>query len=228
MKLPKEYVDDLLVRIAYHSSSIEGNSISLAETVSILHHNTILNKVSLRELFEVDNHRYALEYLLSEAEEKKDVSLDILFKTHALLLDRLHHERGKFKTHANRIAGADYETATVEQTPILMRQWLDNINYRINRTKDKKEILKIVCESHIEFERVHPFLDGNGRVGRMVILFILIKEGIAPLIIENKDKEPYFQFLATQDVSNFTEYAIKRVYDEEKRIKSFRSRESNI
>lgn len=225
MKLPNEYADDLLVRMAHHSSSIENNTISLAETVSILLHNTIPNKVSLREFYEVENHRYALDYLLENANLKKEVSFDTLFQTHRLLLDRLHHERGKFKSTGNEIKGADFETATVEQTPTLMMQWVDNINYRINLNLSKADMIKLACESHIEFERIHPFLYGNGRTGRLIMSYLLLKENIAPLIIEKKEKEEYIFYLATQDVKGFTSFAQQKIEKEEKRIRSFKLKE---
>ncbi|MBM7714725.1 Fic family protein [Siminovitchia sp. FSL H7-0308] len=221
MDLSKEYVEDLLVRMSHHSSAIENNTISLPETVSIILHNTVPNKVSLRELYEIDNHRHAMEYLLSPETLKKDFTFDILFETHAILMDRLHHERGKFKTEENFMKGADFDAAHPKETPMLMKQWIDNVNFRLNTSHSDKDVIDLVCESHIEFERIHPFADGNGRTGRLIMNYLLLKKDIAPLIIEKKDKERYIYFIANQDGKSFSDFAEEKIKKEQKRIKSF-------
>ncbi|WP_088051168.1 Fic family protein [Virgibacillus dakarensis] len=228
MELPREYMDDLLVRMTHHSSAIENNTISLPETVSIILHHTVPNKVSLRELYEIDNHRYAMEYLFDPDTLQKDFTMDVLLETHSLLMNRLHHERGKFKTEVNYIKGTDFETTKPNETPLAMKQWLDNINYRVNLTTSKEEIVQLVCESHISFERIHPFADGNGRTGRLMMNYLLLKNDLAPLIIEKEEKERYIFFLSTQDVEGFREYAEKKIEKERKRIHSFKANESKL
>ncbi|PWA11848.1 hypothetical protein DCC39_08640 [Pueribacillus theae] len=221
MKLPNEYMEDLLVRMSHHSNAIENNKISLPETVSIILYNTVPNKVSLRELYEIDNHRHAMQYLFSPDVLEKDFTFDVLFETHAILMDRLHHERGMFKTEPNYIKGADFDTVHPDNVFVIMKQWLDNVNYRIEIAESDKDIIDLVCESHIEFERIHPFADGNGRTGRLVMNYLLMKNDIAPLVIEKEDKERYIFFLANQDVKSFSDYAEKKIKKEQKRIKSF-------
>lgn len=221
MKLPKEYMEDLLVRMSHHSSAIENNEITLPETVSIILHNTIPNKASLREVYEIDNHRYAMEYLLSPETLEKDFTFDILFDTHAILMDRLHHERGRFKTEANYIRGADFDTVHPDNAFMVMKQWLDNVNYRMEIAESDNDIIDLVCDSHIEFERIHPFADGNGRTGRLIMNYLLMKNDIAPLVIEKEDKERYIFFLANQDVKGLSDYAEEKIKKERKRMKSF-------
>ncbi len=221
MVLPNEYVEDLLVRMSYHSSAIENNTISLPETVSIILHNTVPNKVSLRELYEIDNHRHAMEYLLSPDTLEKDFTFDILCDTHAILMDRLHHERGVFKTEENFIKGVDFDTAHPKETPVLMKQWMDNVNFRMDILHSNKDVINLVCESHIEFERIHPFADGNGRTGRLMMNYLLMKKDIAPLVIEKQEKERYIYFLANQDAKSFSDFAEEKINKEGKRIKSF-------
>lgn len=228
MRLTNEYFDDLLIRMTHHSSAIENNTISLPETVSIILHNTVPNRVSLRELYEIDNHRYAMEYLLSAETIEKDFTIDILFETHQLLMNRLHHERGKFKTEQNYIQGTDLDTAPPQETPLLMKQWIDNVNYRMQNAKTNKDIINIVCESHIEFERIHPFADGNGRTGRLLMNYLLMKKSIAPLIIEKDEKEKYMYFLATQDVEKFSAFAEEKINKENKRIQSFERNDNEL
>lgn len=84
MKLSNEYMEDILVRMSHHSSAIENNTITLPETVSIILHNTVPNRVSLREVYEIDNHRYAMEFLMNSDTLEKDFDLDIIFDTHEI------------------------------------------------------------------------------------------------------------------------------------------------
>src|SRR5699024_3728389 len=202
--------------------AIENNTITLQETVSILLYNTIPNKASLREVYEIDNHRFAFEYILECIKDKTTLSFEVLFKMHSLLLDRLHHERGKFKTSSNAIVGASFTTASVEETPILMKQWLDNLNYRLKISTTKEELVEVICESHIQFEKIHPFQDGNGRTGRLTMVYLFMLNDISPLVIEKENKGDYIFYLANEDIEGFTHYALKKITDEEARMKSFR------
>lgn len=219
IKLIKDYVDDILVRSTHHSSAIENNTITLNETISILLHNTIPGSVSVREFYEVDNHRIAFNFLIENLGES--FNLSTVHETHSILLERLHHERGRFKLQENAIVGANFTTASPSETPILMNQWVDNINYRIEAAISDEDIIQVVCESHIEFERIHPFADGNGRTGRLLMIYLLLKNNIQPLIINKDDKYKYITFLAEQDGKGFTEYAKGVIQKERDRYLSF-------
>jgi Fic family protein len=219
IKLMKDYVDDLLVRATHHSSAIENNTITLNETISILLHHTIPGSVSVREFYEVDNHRMAFNFLIQNLEQ--DFNLSTIHETHSILLERLHHERGKFKSQENAIIGANFPTTSPSETPILMQQWVENINYRIESAISDEEIIQVVCESHIEFERIHPYADGNGRTGRLLMIYLLLKNNIHPLLINKDDKYKYITFLAEQDGKGFTEYANGVIQKERERYLSF-------
>lgn len=228
MELPTEYMDDLIVRMSHHSSAIENNTISLPETVSIILHHTVPNQVSLRELYEIDNHRYAMEYLYDPETLQMEFTLDILLETHSLLMNRLHHERGRFKTEVNYIKGTDIDTTKPSETPLVMKQWVDNVNYRMDLANNSQEIIQLACESHITFERIHPFADGNGRSDRLMMNYLLLKNDIAPLIIAKEEKERYLFFLSTQDAKGFSEFAENKIEKESQRIYSFRRNEEKM
>lgn len=221
MKLTNEYMEDILVRMTHHSNAIENNTISLPETVSILLHQTVPNRASLREIYEIDNHRYVMEFLMDSGTLEKDFGLDIIFAAHEVLMDRLHHERGVFKTEQNYIKGSDFNSCAPQETYMLMKQWVDNINYSTNIAADESEIIELICESHIEFECIHPFADGNGRTGRLLMNHLLLKNKIPPFVIEKNDKEKYIYFLANQDTKGLSEYATGKIEVERKRMKSF-------
>lgn len=224
--LTEDYLQDVLVRLAHHSSAIEGNTISLADTVSILVHNTIPGKTSRREFYEIENHREAFRYVIEKVTSNEELSTSIIKDIHEYLTDRLQHDRGQFKTSDNAILGADFKTASPGETPVMMEQWVGNLNYQLQQAKTNEEVVRIVSDFHIQFERIHPFSDGNGRTGRMLITYSLLSKGIAPLIIKKEDKAEYVRLLSNQDVDAFSEFASRIIEEEELRIMQFKYMDS--
>lgn len=153
MNYKEDYLDDVLIRRAYHSSGIEGNTISLPETVSIILESTLpSSRKSIREFYEIENHKQAFAYLMDALTKEGDFYLGQVETLHALLVDRLQHAPGHFKQQQNTIIGAEFKTASPEETPYLMRQWAENLLYRLEQAQEKTEILTILAESHIAFE----------------------------------------------------------------------------
>ena len=225
MYLPREYIDDLLVRIAYHSSAIEGNTISLTDTVTILLHETIPGKVSKREFYEIENHKQALEYVIYQLENNESLSLNIVRGIHTQLMDHLNFDRGMWKTHDNAIVGADFNTASAHDVPYLMKQWIDNLNYMLHQSKTDEEKIKHILEMHIDFERIHPFSDGNGRTGRLLIIYSLLEHDISPIIIPVDLKPDYIRFLANKDSEGLYNLLYPIALEESKRRKAFENKE---
>ena len=225
MYLTREYIDDLLVRIAYHSSAIEGNTISLADTVTILLHETIPGKVSKREFYEIENHKQALEYVIDQLENNESLSLNIVRGIHTQLMDHLNFDRGMWKTHDNAIVGADFNTASAHDVPYLMKQWIDNLNYRLHQSKTDEEKIKHILEMHIDFERIHPFSDGNGRTGRLLIIYSLLEHDISPIIIPVDLKPDYIRLLANKDSEGLYNLLYPIALEESKRRKAFENKE---
>lgn len=100
-----------------------------------------------------------------------------------------------FKTADNTILGASFETTPHFQAPMAMKEWCDNLNYKMKTLQDKEEKLKAILEQHILFERIHPFSDGNGRVGRMLIFYSALEQNLAPFVITKEQKEAYIKAL---------------------------------
>lgn len=198
MLFTQNYLDDILVRMAYHSSGIEGNTISLPETVSIIIENTLPQKgKSIREFYEIENHKQAFYFLVNKLNES--LSIAMLLETHALLTDRLQHDKGRFKSQQNAILGAEFKTATSQETPLLMQQWVDNTLFRLEKSVSERETLETLADSHIQFERIHPFSDGNGRTGRLILLYLAMNYLSAPVLISKDSRAQYIELLAIQD-----------------------------
>lgn len=223
-KLTKEYLDDLLVRLAHHSSAIEGNTITLNQTVSIILNDTIPGSINKREFYEVENHKQAFEYIQHNLLNGEKLSLGVIKEIHKLLLDHLDFNRGNFKNISNAIVGAEFDTASPEQTPNLMYQWLNNYEYLIENAKTEEEKIRVILEKHIEFERIHPFNDGNGRTGRMIMLYSLLENNLPPIIISKELKPRYILGLAEQDTNLLYNLVQPLIEKEKDRMQKFQNK----
>lgn len=223
--ITNDYFEDILVRLAHHSAGIEGNTISLPATVSIIVNGTlpISSGVTVREFYEIENHKQAFEHMINHLTNGDKLSIDIIKEIHSDLTDRLQYDKGQFKKNENLILGAEFQTASPAETPMLISQLVDNLNYRLEHAKEKEDKLKAILDTHIQFERIHPFSDGNGRTGRMIMNYSLLQEWFPPLIIEKETKAQYIKVLATQDVEGFFQFAKEGLDKEQKRMQAFQN-----
>ena len=137
------------------------------------------------------------------------------------MVDRLQHDAGCFKSSQNAIVGAEFQTASPSETPSLVRQSIDNTNYRLNNAKEDAEILEILADTHIQFERIHPFSNSNGRCGRLVLLYLGIKYLNSPLIISKENRAEYMEYLAEQNIAGLTTLLSNSLEFEKQRITQF-------
>ena len=224
-KIPQNYLDDMLVRLAHHSAGIEGNTISLPATVSIILNGTlpISSGATVREFYEIENHKQAFSNMLDHLESNDTLSVSIIKEVHADLTDRLQYDKGQFKKNENLIVGAEFQTASPSETPFLVQQLVDNQEYRLENAATDEEKLESILDTHIQFERIHPFSDGNGRTGRVIMNYSLLQEGFPPLIIEKETKATYIELLAKQDLDGFMSFAKEILAKEQKRMKAFQN-----
>ena len=224
-KMPQNYLDDMLVRLAHHSAGIEGNTISLPATVSIILNGTlpISSGATVREFYEIENHKQAFSNMLDHLESNDTLSVSIIKEVHADLTDRLQYDKGQFKKNENLIIGAEFQTASPSETPFLVQQLVDNLEYRLENAATDEEKLERILDAHIQFERIHPFSDGNGRTGRVIMNYSLLQEGFPPLIIEKETKATYIELQAKQDLDGFMSFAKEILAKEQKRMKAFQN-----
>lgn len=224
-EIPQNYLDDTLVRLAHHSAGIEGNTISLPATVSIILNGTlpISSGATVREFYEIENHKQAFSNMLDHLESNDTLSVSIIKELHADLTDRLQYDKGQFKKNENQIIGAEFQTASPGETPFLVQQLVDNLEYRLENAAIDEVKLEGILDTHIQFERIHPFSDGNGRTGRMLMNYSLLQEGFPPLIIEKEAKAIYIELLAKQDLGGFMSFAKEILAKEKKRMKAFQN-----
>ena len=221
-KLPFEYMEDMLVRMAHHSTAIEGNTLTQAETISILIHNFIPRDMSEREYYEVKNYRKAFNTLL---EANRKITTELIKKYNKYIMENLHDLNGKFKTTQNLILGAEFEPTKPYLVPFEIEDWCDNLSYRLENAKTNEEKVEIIMDQHIKFEKIHPFNDGNGRTGRLLIIHSCLKEDLEPIIIPKEEKGKYINLLASENLKELTKWALQLQEKERDRIEKFSNKE---
>lgn len=188
-----------LPELVYNSNAIENSTLTLKETERILLELEVARNVSVRELFETKNLARVTEYLKSKPD--LDLSIENILLLHQMLIGGINdsiagrlRKAGEFVRVGTHIASA----------PERVEQLLENLltNYSSNHDM---YFLENIAYYHLEFERIHPFVDGNGRIGRVLINQQLAGLGYPPIIIRNKSKHkdyyPQFQkYQETQDI----------------------------
>lgn len=194
---------------AYNTNHIEGSTITPDETASIYDTGTILtseNKIIvLKDATETKNHFTLFKYMLDTIDEK--LNEDMIKKFHFILKDgtltdeeKAWFNVGEYKKIKNFVGNITTSLPSeVSKDMMELLKWYDSI--------DKKTILDII-EFHVRFEMIHPFQDGNGRVGRMIMFRECLYNDIMPFFIEERNKEFYIRGIKEYQNNNDKNYLI--------------------
>lgn len=182
--------DSFTLLLTYHTNSIEGSTLSENETEAILFHNKVFPNKTLVEQMEVKNHQAALQYVFKYLTSSKNaINEDLILKLHSILMNGIRDDAGFYRRYGVRIVGSNMPTSNYIKVPSLMNELEKSLSESV---KDK---IRQIAEIHSNFEKIHPFGDGNGRIGRLVITAMLIKLNLPPAIIKQENKQLYYAFL---------------------------------
>ena len=195
-----DYVADLTVRMAHHNTAIEGNTLTQDETASIILNGIIPKQMNEREFYEVKNYQHIIPFMLKCLDENRNIDNELMKEVHSILMDKLIYNKGQFKQTQNMIVGATFDTTEPYLVPPELKDWCDNLSYRLQNTQNDDDKLKIILDQHIKFERIHPFSDGNGRVGRFLMFYAVVQNGLTPFTITKQSKDLYIHCLRNKDV----------------------------
>ncbi len=180
--------DEFAVEYTYNSNAIEGNTLTLRETAMVLSGVTI-DKKPLKDHLEAVGHRDAFAYVESIAAEETALSEYVIKSIHSLVLIDRPEDRGVYRRIPVRIMGA----ATEPVQPYLIEPRMQEL---LRANEDRKKTMhpiERVARFHLEFECIHPYVDGNGRTGRLVANLDLMREGYPPIDIKFADRMAYYQ-----------------------------------
>ena len=191
----KNLHEDLVLRWTYHSNAIEGNTLTLKETKVALEGITIGGK-TLREHFEAINHKDAILFMEDLAQKEERLSEYSIKQIHSLILKNIDDEnKGKYRTTNVIISGAEHKPPQSFEVQSQMQEFIKKYNENIT----KLHPIELASFVHIEFVKIHPFIDGNGRTSRLLMNLELIKAGFPPVVIKLEDRLEYYKAL---DIAN--------------------------
>ena len=188
--------DQFILKLTYHSNSIEGSTLTEPDTAAILFDNAALPNKSLTEQLEAKNHQTALNYLFDHIVKKEKINEALVLKLHSIFMNGVRPDAGVYRNHGVRITGVNLPTANYLSIPKLMPEVMASVS---GKTKD---VIALSAGVHAKFEQIHPFGDGNGRVGRLLMNAMLLNANFAPAIIRQEQKQLYYTYLYKAQTKN--------------------------
>lgn len=180
--------EEFIIEGTYDSNAIEGNSLTLKETAMILKEGITIGEKPIKDHLEAIGHRDAFEHVMTLADNNAELTQRVIKDIHSLVLmnDPIH--KGVYRDIPVKIMGAAHKPPQPYLVPIQLEQLL--IDYE--EMKRNKHIIEAIAEFHLRFEGTHPFVDGNGRTGRLILNLELIKAGLLPVNIKYADRHKYY------------------------------------
>jgi Fic family protein len=181
--------EEFTLTLTYTSNSIEGSTLTLAETAAVLFRNETVAHCSLVELLEAKNHQAALQKLFDHVSAGKPIDEAFVLKLDAILMNGIQPDAGRYRDHGVRIVGTNVPTANPVSVPRLIRELLGTAE------APNDDALGEAAAFHARFEKIHPFSDGNGRIGRIVMHAMLLRAGLPPAVIPAEQRRLYYAAL---------------------------------
>lgn len=211
--------EEFMIENTYHSNAIEGNTLTLRETALILQEGITIAEKPLRDHLEAIGHKDAFEYIISLADSQTPLTESIIKNIHSLVLVNDALNKGVYRNVPVQILGAAHRPPQPYLVPVQMETLL--LDY--HAWLEQRHRLEAIAEFHLRFEGIHPFIDGNGRTGRLILNLELVKAGYLPINIKFADRRRYYQcfddYFERHDASNMISLIVQYEIEElEKRI----------
>jgi Fic family protein len=172
----------------FNSNAIENSTLTLKETERILLELEISRNISIREVFEAKNLACVMEYTRSKSVDS-DLSMELLLLLHKMLLGNINDDYGgRFRKPGEYVRVGTHIAPAPEQVESMIETTMSNY-----KTDSETYFVDRIAKFHLAFETIHPFCDGNGRMGRVIINYQLSRYGFPSIIIRNKEKQDYYK-----------------------------------
>lgn len=192
------YIKDFSYRFCWSSNALEGNTLSLDETVSLLDYDEVRSGHTFTEYQEAKNLYRAINSILIPF-KKQEISEEWIKNANALIMNQTGEYREN-RVYVGSLVEVVYYPPQADQVPNLMKEFMANLNFQGETIKEK---IEKIAQKHIQFERIHPFQDGNGRAGRMILNQQLINNELLPISINpsGKYRQAFRRFDKNGDIS---------------------------
>lgn len=198
----KRLYEEFCIEFTYNSNAIEGNTLTLQETALVLSEGVTIAQKPLKEHLEVIGHRDAFIYIQKLVTDKVKLSERVIKDIHSLVLMDKSEDRGVYRKVPVRIMGALNEPPQ----PYLIIPQMEQLLVDYDDMAKNMHTIEKVALFHLKFEGIHPFIDGNGRTGRLILNFDLMQNGYPPIDIKFIDRIKYYEafnaFYGDDNISN--------------------------
>ncbi|MEG9531516.1 Fic family protein [Mannheimia indoligenes] len=181
--------EEFIIESSYNSNAIEGNTITLRETVLILKEGMTIAEKPLREHLDIIGFKDAFNYIYELVANNEALSERTIKDIHSLVLMNNAESRGVYRKIPVRILGAENEPTA----PYLIAEEMQSLIEKYQQKLTTLHPIEAISWLHLAFESIHPFIDGNGRTGRLLINFELLKQGYLPVDIKFTNRTKYYQ-----------------------------------
>jgi len=208
-KIKKAILDQWDSKYIYNTNSIEGNTMTEKEIKEFLGQGKSPDNISRRELHETTNMRHALDFL--KLKSKENISEDFIKEIHFMIQKDIGPDAGQYKNFYNYVAPSPTTPPKfVKERMKLLMDWYDENDGTLHP-------FILASMFHMQFELIHPFGDANGRVGRLLLNFILQQKGYLPITILEKTKQNYYRALENRSIHQFLLHTLTSYLEEYKR-----------
>ena len=216
----KNYFEDYITRSTYHSNGIEGSTLTYADTYAILFNdNSFRINGEPREIYEAINHKYAFNIVINFLKKEDTTLTENFIKRIGVQINKNIKDISGYRKVQVFINGAEHIPPKPSEINTTMMYLVHNYNHDI-----EEDIFKKIALFHKNFERCHPFEDGNGRTGRLLINYELIRNNLAPIVIPKEERSKYFELLSANNatsIDNFADFLRKLCQNEMDRMEQF-------
>lgn len=215
--ISQPFTEDFTKRFSWSTNAIEGNTLSLEETIAVIDYDEVRSNHTYSEYTDAKNAYYAIRKMLLPF-AKTVIDEEWIKKANGYI----RHMQGEYRdttVYIGNLSEAVYYPPDPQDVPELMKNWLREANIEAETVK---EIFERIAASHVRFERIHPFADGNGRTGRMIINQQLINNGLLPISIQatGKYREAFRRYDRREDLSEMVYVLLKSELESFDRVRS--------
>lgn len=197
LKTNEKLRNRFFLEMTYNSNGIEGSRMTMKETENIFEGKKIRGK-EMFEVLEALNHKNALQFLMENIRPNFKIDEKYILKLHEIVMYNFNNKLpGKYRTGFVNLTNTEVPLPLAQEVPLKMGKLIKEINRYGNDPIGK------IARDHYEFEGIHPFFDGNGRVGRLIMVTQLLSKGFPPAVIQVEDRYKYYMALGRADSGDF-------------------------
>lgn len=180
------------VLLTYNSNAIEGNTLSISETKLVIEEGITIGGKTLREHNEAINHQKALLFLETIISKKQQITEELLCNLHSIILENIiDEEKGIYRKRNVWVEGASF----LPPKPALLPQKMKEFFFWLQTNPDKLNPVELAAFAHEKLTFIHPFIDGNGRIARLLTSLLVMQKGYPPVLILKTERQKYIRTL---------------------------------